>query len=251
MKPQLVIFGLHGIPLVKEGDDLGKIIIDAANCQGLPFQDGDIVVVAQKIVSKSEARIVDLKRVSPSPFAKKVAKRSRKDPAHVEVILGQTKEIIRMEGHHLITQTHHGFICANAGVDRSNIEDEFAVSLLPKDPDASALRLRRRIKKLKGSNVAVIVSDTFGRPWRIGQTNIAIGVSGMKPLLDYRGRKDMYGRSLRLTVMAVADELASAAELIMGKSDKVPVAVIRGYRYIKGRGSVKEMIRPKELDLFR
>ena len=251
MNPRLEVFGILGVPSVKGGDDIGKIIVDAANHQGLSFQDGDIIVVAQKIVSKSEGRIVDLRNVTPSAFARRIAKRNKKHPSHVEVILSQTREIIRMEGHHLITQTHHGFICANAGVDRSNVESESAVTLLPKDSDASALRLRRRIKKLTGSEVAVIISDTFGRPWRIGQTNLAIGVSGMRPLLDYRGHRDMYGRSLRLTVMATADELASAAELAMGKSDRVPVALIRGYKYPKGRGSVKEMIRPRDLDLFR
>ncbi|MEM3004639.1 MAG: coenzyme F420-0:L-glutamate ligase [Candidatus Bathyarchaeia archaeon] len=248
---RVTISGLGGIPSIAEGDDLGKIIVDAANRQGLPLADGDVIVIAQKVVSKSEGRIVDLSKVAPSAFAKKISKRARKDPSHVEVILNQTKGIIRMQNHHLITETHHGFICANAGVDRSNIMDGRAVSLLPEDPDLSARRLRKRIKEVAGVDVAVIVSDTFGRPWRVGQINLAIGVSGMKPLIDYRGRKDLYGRRLRLTVMAVADELASAGELVMRKSDGVPVAVIRGYRYVRGVGSAKELVRPRELDLFR
>ncbi len=251
MMPKVEIYGLRGIPSIREGDDLGEIITDTAERQGLSIRNGDIIVVTQKIVSKSEGRVVDLRTVTPSPFAKKIARRARKDPAHVEVILGQTKEIVKMQGQHLITETVQGFVCANAGVDKSNVQEERTVSLLPRDPDDSALRLRSRIRTITGADVAVIVSDTFGRPWRIGQTNVAVGISGMRPLIDYRGRKDMYGRTLQLTIMAVADELAAASELVMGKSDRVPVALIRGYRYPRGRGSVKETIRPKEYDLFR
>jgi len=251
MDCELTIHGLQGIPSIREGDDLGKIIVDAANRQSLPLTNGDVLVVAQKVISKSEGSTVDLRKVTPSTFAKKIARRARKEPSHVEVILNQTKEIIRMQDHHLITETHHGFVCANAGVDRSNVEGESSVSLLPKDPDLSAKRLRKRIRELTGVDVAVIVSDTFGRPWRVGQINLAIGVSGMKPLIDYRGRNDLYGRSLKLTVVAIADELASAGELIMRKSDGIPVAVISGYRYPRGVGSAKEIVRPRELDLFR
>jgi coenzyme F420-0:L-glutamate ligase/coenzyme F420-1:gamma-L-glutamate ligase len=245
------VFGLQGIPSIKEGDDLGKIIVETASNQDLSLEGGDIIVVAQKIVSKSEGRIIDLREITPSPFAKKIAKHARKDPRHIEVILNETKEIVKMQGHHLITETYHGFVCANAGVDKSNIEGTRYISTLPRDSDASARVLRRRIKHLTGADVAVIISDTFGRPWRLGQTNVAIGISGMRPLLDYRGRKDMYGRVLRLTVMAVADELASTGELVMRKSDKTPVALIRGYHYTKGKGSIKEIIRPKGFDLFR
>jgi len=248
---KLTICGLQGIPSIREGDDLGKIIVDAANRQSVPLRSGDVLVVAQKVVSKSEGSIVDLREVTPSTFAKKIARRARKEPSHVEVILNQTKEIIKMQDHHLITETHHGFVCANAGVDRSNVQDELSVSVLPKDPDLSARRLRKRIRELTGADVAVVVSDTFGRPWRVGQINLAIGVSGMKPLIDYRGRKDLYGRGLRLTVMAVADELASAGELVMRKSDGIPVALIRGYRYARGAGSAREIVRPREFDLFR
>lgn len=248
---QITIFGLRGIPSIRKGDDLGKIIVDAANRQNLSLRNSDVLIVAQKIVSKSEGSIVDLREVTPSKFAKKIARRARKDPSHVEVILNQTKEIIRMQDHHLITETHHGFVCANAGVDRSNVEDKSSVSLLPKDSDLSARRLRRRIKELSGTDVAVVISDTFGRPWRVGQINLAVGVSGMKPLFDYRGRKDLYGRSLKLTIMAVADELASAGELVMRKSDGIPVTVVRGYQYLRGTGSAKEIVRPRELDLFR
>jgi len=245
------VFGLQGIPSIKEGDDLGKIIAETASNRDLSLEDGDVIIVAQKIISKSEGRIVDLREITPSPFAKKIARHTRKDPRRVEVILDETREIIKMKGHHLITETYHGFVCANAGVDKSNIEGARYISTLPRDSDVSARIIRRRIKRLTGADVAVIISDTFGRPWRIGQTNLAIGIAGMRPLLDHRGRKDMYGRVLRLTVMAVADELASTGELVLRKSDKTPVALIRGYRYTKGRGSVKEIIRPKELDLFR
>lgn len=251
MNMTFTVHGLSGIPNIREGDDLAEIIVEAASRQGIKIMDGDILVVAQKIVSKSEGRIVDLRSVAPSPFARRLAKRTGKNPSHIEVILSQTKEIVRMVGRHLITETHQGFVCANAGVDKSNIEGEWAVSLLPKDPDSSAQRLRRRIKEISGSDVAVIISDTFGRPWRLGQTNLAIGVSGMKPLIDYRGCDDMYGRKLRLTVMAVADELASAGELVMGKAGGIPVALIRGYVYERGEDGARNMIRPRELDLFR
>ena len=251
MVSEIKIFGLRGMPSIEKGDDLGRVIVDVAKRKRKSIVDGDVIVIAQKIISKSEGRIVDIRSISPSKFAKKLAKRSGKLPQHVEAILGQTKEIVRMEGHHLITETHHGFVCANAGVDKSNVRGEWLVSLLPRDSDASAQRIRKRIKELTGKKVAVIISDTFGRPWRIGQTNLAIGVTGMKPLVDYRGRSDMYGQTLKLTVIAVADELASAGELVMNKYDRVPVAIIRGYAHANGKGSIKEIIRPKELDLFR
>jgi coenzyme F420-0:L-glutamate ligase/coenzyme F420-1:gamma-L-glutamate ligase len=246
-----MIFSLNDIPTIKKDDDLGKIIVDACKNQKIELLDHDIIVIAHKIVSKSEGRVIHFSEIQPSPFAKRIAKKSKKEASHVEAILSQTKNIVRMHGNHLITETRQGFICANSGVDKSNLRDESAVCLLPKDPDYSAKRIRNKIKSLTGIDVAIIISDTFGRPWRIGQVNMAIGIAGMKPLIDYRGSKDMYDRKLKYTVIAIADELASAAELVMKKSEGIPVAILRGVQYIPGRGAIKDLIRPKETDLFR
>lgn len=246
----ITVIGLKGLPQVKEGFDIGKMIVEGAKRQGDEILDGDVVVVAQKIVSKSEGRTLDLANVTPSPFAREVARRTRRSAKHVETILRESSRIVRMQKSHLITQTKHGFICANAGVDRSNVEEKSHVVLLPEDPDRSAMKIRDRISELSKRNVAVIVSDTFGRPWRLGYVNVALGVAGMKPLKDYRGAKDMFNRNLTVTMMAVADELASAAELAMNKTDGIPVAIIRGYPYPAGEGSGKELIRPPELDMF-
>jgi len=243
--------GLENIPNIKEGDDLAKIIVEAAGKQNFKLQDRDVVVVTQKIVSKAEGRVVELDSVKPSKLALRVARRARKDPRHIETILRETVEILKMRDAHLIVETKHGFVCANAGVDRSNVVGGSKAVLLPLDPDRSAQLIRDGIKALAEVDVAVIVSDTFGRPWRIGQTNVAIGIAGMKPIKDYRGQKDMFGYMLRVSLIAVADELASAAELVMNKFDRVPVAVVRGYSYIEGEGTVREILRPKELDLFR
>jgi len=246
-----MILGLKDIPSIKEGDDLGKLIFVTCKKQKIKLLENDIIVIAHKIVSKSEGRVFNFSDIKASTFAKRIAKKSRKEPPHVEAILSQTKNILRMQGHHLITETRHGFICANSGVDKSNLKDESTVCLLPKDPDRSAKTIRNKIKSLAGVNVAIIISDTFGRPWRIGQVNMAIGIAGMKPLIDYRGGKDMFDRKLRYTLIAIADELASAAELVMKKSERVPVAILRGVDYAPGRGSVKDLIRPREIDLFR
>jgi len=245
------IIGLESIPLIKKGDDLGTIILDAAQRRGMKLEEGDIVVVTQKIVSKSEGRILDLNRIVPSPFALHIAKQTGRDPRHVEVILRESKRVVKMQDQHLIVETRHGFVCANGGVDKSNVEGEECVSILPVDPDESARRIRATIRRLSGVDVAVIISDTFGRPWRIGHVNVAIGVSGMKPIIDYRGRRDMFNYVLNVTVMAVADEIASAAELVMNKSDGVPVAIVKGYPYRREEGKGVELIRPAELDLFR
>jgi len=245
------IIGLEGIPLIKKGDDIGAIIFDAAQRQGIRLEEGDIVVVTQKIVSKSEGRIIDLNQIVPSPFALHIAKQTGRDPRHVEVILRESRRIVKMQDQHLIVETRHGFVCANGGVDKSNIEGAECVSILPVDPDESARRIRATIQRLSGVDVAVIISDTFGRPWRIGHVNVAIGVSGMKPIIDYRGLRDMFNYVLTVTVMAVADEIASAAELVMNKSDGVPVAIVKGYHYRKEEGKGVELIRPAELDLFR
>jgi len=245
------IFGLSGIPLVRPGDRIADQIVKAARKEGVQIQNRDVVVVAQKIVSKAEGREVALKSVTPSSFSKAVSKITGKDPRHVEVILGEAESIVRMRDTHLIVETHHGFVCANAGVDRSNVKNKNSVTLLPAHPDKSAREIRKRIRELTGADVGVIVSDTFGRAWRIGQVDVAIGVDGMNPVADYRGKKDMFGYRLNVTQIAVADELASAAELVMRKSDGVPVAIVRGFGYPRGKGSAKDLMRPREEDLFR
>jgi coenzyme F420-0:L-glutamate ligase/coenzyme F420-1:gamma-L-glutamate ligase len=245
------IFGLAKIPLVKQGDQIGDHVVRAAMEEGLQIQDHDVVVVAQKIVSKAEGRVLNLHTITPSPFAEVISRTTGKEPRHVEAILRETANIVRMRGAHLIVETHHGFVCANAGVDRSNIENENSVVLLPLDPDKSAREIRNRIKELTGANVGVIISDTFGRAWRIGQVDTAIGLDGVTPVIDYRGTKDMFGYVLNVTQIAVADELASAAELVMKKSNGVPVAIVRGFESPDQKGSAKDLIRPREEDLFR
>jgi coenzyme F420-0:L-glutamate ligase / coenzyme F420-1:gamma-L-glutamate ligase len=248
----LSILPVRGIPDIKRGDDVGKLIVERVENQGDEFESGDIAVISQKIVSKAEGRTLTLSKVTPSEFARTIANETGKDPRQVEVVLRESKKIIRMRGGHLITETSHGFICANSGVDQSNVgRTRDSVTLLPRDSDASADRIRKTIHHITGRDVPVIITDTFGRAWRIGQVNFAIGISGMKPIQDYRGTKDMYRRTLQVTEIAIADELASAAELVMNKSDKVPVAIIRGYKAPMGRGRIKDLIRPEEFDLFR
>ncbi len=248
----LTILPVKGIPDIKKGDDLGRLIAGKVEDQGDQFQQGDIAVISQKIVSKAEGRVLPLSKIIPSDFAKTIANQTGKDPRQVEVVLRESKKIIRMRGGHLITETSHGFICANAGVDQSNVgTTRDSVTVLPRDSDASAERIRKTIHHTTGRDVPVIITDTFGRAWRIGQVNFAIGISGMKPIHDYRGTKDMYRRTLQVTEIAVADELAAAAELVMNKADRVPVAIVRGYKAPRGRGRVRDLIRPEESDLFR
>jgi coenzyme F420-0:L-glutamate ligase/coenzyme F420-1:gamma-L-glutamate ligase len=248
----LTILPVKGIPDIKKGDDLGRLILGRVEDQGDEFQQGDIAVISQKIVSKAEGRVLPLSKIMPSDFAKTIANETGKDPRQVEVVLRESKKIIRMRAGHLITETSQGFICANAGVDQSNVGTKRdSVTLLPRDSDVSADRIRKTIHQSTGKDVPVIITDTFGRAWRIGQVNFAIGVSGMKPIHDYRGTRDMYRRTLQVTEIAVADELASAAELVMNKADRVPVAIVRGYKAPRGRGRIKDLIRPEEFDLFR
>jgi coenzyme F420-0:L-glutamate ligase/coenzyme F420-1:gamma-L-glutamate ligase len=249
--PELRVIGLSGIPIVTPGMDVADLIHQAAIAAPLPLQAGDIVVVTQKVVSKAEGHLVVLKNVTPSPLAESFARQWGKDPRHVEVVLQQSRRIVRMDRGVLITETHHGFICANAGVDQSNIEGEEVVAVLPPDPDASARAIRQALRERFGCDVAVIISDTFGRPWRNGLVNIAIGLSGMEAIKDYTGQLDAQGYELRVTALAIADELAAAAELVMNKLDNVPVAVIRGYTYPRGEGSLTQLVRAAERDLFR
>ena len=244
------VFPVSRIPEVKAGDDLPKLIAAGARASGVAFADKDVVVVKQKVVSKSEGRLVELDGVRPGPRARALAKRQNKDPRLVELILRESVKIVR-EGHGvIIARTRAGMVCANAGIDQSNVPRGF-VALLPEDPDLSAARLRRGLEALTGKRLAVIVSDTFGRPWRRGQTDVAIGCSGILPLLPYAGKKDSFGYELRVTEPAVVDELAGAAELVTGKLNQVPVAVVRGAMYRRGKGGVSALVMDPKRDLFR
>lgn len=249
-RSSIQIIGLPGIPEVSIGDDVATLIAEAARSADLCFINRDVVVIAQKIVSKAEGRVVQLDSIEPSAHAREWAEAWDKDARVVEVVLRESKRIVRMERGVLISETEHGFVCANAGVDTSNVA-EGTVTLLPKDPDESAGRIRAALEKHFGVALAVIVSDTFGRPWREGLVNVALGVSGIAPLVDYRGEKDSHGRQLKVTVMAIADELASAAELVMRKSGGIPVAIIRGFDYDSREVSGRALIRIQALDLFR
>lgn len=242
------IFGVAGIGEVTPGDDLAALIAEAT--RGRPLADGDVVIVTHKIVAKSEGQLVDLRTITPSDLAVRIAERFGKDARQVDLVLRESARIVRMERGIIICETHHGLICANAGVDASNVAPE-TVCLLPRDPDASAARIRAGLKERTGATVAVIVSDTFGRTWRNGLVNVAIGVAGMNPLLDYRGQTDPAGYDLRVTILAIADELAAAAELVTGKMERVPVAVIRGYAYERGEGTGHDLIMDPARDLFR
>lgn len=244
------VIGVPGMPEVVEGDDVAALIARAAREAELDIVERDIIVVAQKIVSKAEGRSVSLQSIEPSSRAKEWAAAYDKDARVVEVVLRESRRIVRMERGVLISETEHGFICANAGVDTSNVADG-TVTLLPKDSDESARKIRVSLEQAFDVPIAVIVSDTFGRPWREGLVNVALGVSGIAPLIDYRGQEDSHGRAMKVTVMAVADEVASAAELVMQKSAGIPVAIVRGFDYNIADGSGSELIRAAELDLFR
>jgi coenzyme F420-0:L-glutamate ligase/coenzyme F420-1:gamma-L-glutamate ligase len=255
MSSELRIAPITGIDEISPGVDLGSVIYVALQAQKLELQQGDIFVVTQKIVSKAEGRIVNLTEVEPSAFAEIAAAQGKKDAQHIEVVLRESRRIVRMDHGVLIAETQHGFICANAGVDESNVNGERELTLLPVDPDHSARELRARLQQLagvdSGFDIAVIISDTWGRPWRNGQVNMAIGVAGMEPIVDYRGQYDPYGYELQVSAIAVADELAAAAELVMGKIDRVPVALIRGYSYIPGQGDARSLLRDTTTDMFR
>lgn len=250
MPPEFRVIGVTNMPMVQRDDDLARQIVDAATAQGTPLEDGDIVAVTQRVVSKQEGRVYPLDDFEPSAFARDFAERTEKDPRVVEAVLRESKRIIRQVGAVLITETHHGFKMANAGVDASNVGGADLVCLLPVDPDASCRRLRDEIRALTGVEVAVVMTDTFGRPWRLGQTNIAIGVAGMRPFRDYVGMTDLDGHVLRVTLICVADEVAAAAEMVMGKLDAIPVAIVRGYDYDRGEGYAAEIVREMPLDLF-
>ncbi len=251
MSGNIELIAIRGLGEVYPDNDLAAMIGEAALNAGLQLLDGDIVVVAQKVVSKAEGRLVWLDEIEPGDQAREIALRQQRDPRLIEVILRESASLIRSDNHVLITETHHGFICANAGVDRSNVIGDEWVSLLPVDPDGSAERLRADLRRVTGANIAVIVTDTFGRAWREGLTNVAIGIAGMVPLIDFRGSKDDYGKDLSATVLAIADEVAAAAGLLMKKTARIPAVIIRGCNFDSGVGSARLMIRPRERDLFR
>ena len=256
MAESISLIPISGIPEIKPGDDLVNIILGALSENNITIQKGDVLVFAQKIISKAEDRIVDLAKVQPSPYAHTLSKEVSKDPRLIEIILSETTKIIKMdqrkpEKGRLIVETRGGVISANAGVDASNVSGGDMVTLLPIDSDESADNLAKGIKKHTGQDVAIIITDTVGRPWRDGLVDIAIGCSGIKALKDYRGETDSKGFELNATVMAVADEIASAAGLLMEKADAVPLVLVRGYKYdTQGKGA-KELIRDPEEDLFR
>ena len=234
---------VEGLPEIREGDDLGALIADRAE-----LLDGDVLVVAQKAVSKAEGRVVRLDEMEPSAQALELA--AGEDPRRLEVILRESARLVRTRPPLVIAETRHGFVCASAGVDSSNAPEAGTVVLLPEDPDASAARLRERVRELAGAEIGVIVSDSFGRAWRQGTTDVAIGIAGIRPLIDLKGKRDAAGYELHATVIAVADELAAAAELAMGKTSGIPAAVIRGYD-ASGDGSARDLVMPPDRDLFR
>lgn len=233
---------------VGPNDDLVELLLHTRI--GRTLKEGDILVFTQKIISKQEGQKIDLTTIKPTLLATGIASAFAKDPRLVQLILDETKRIIRMKNGIIISETHHGLVCANAGIDESNVEAGFA-TLLPKDPDASAQKLRRLIKNKTGKNVAVIISDTFGRPFREGQTDTAIGVSGISPIIDYAGKRDNFNRILRVTAIAIVDEICSATELVKGKTLHTPIAIVRNYNFNKKNGTSKDLLRAKSLDLFR
>jgi coenzyme F420-0:L-glutamate ligase/coenzyme F420-1:gamma-L-glutamate ligase len=243
---RLELIAVEGLPEVRPGDDLGELISSRSR-----LETGDVIVVAQKVVSKSEGRLVNLRSVKASEEAVRIASRlvASPDPRMVQVVLDESVRVLRSE-RALITETRHGFVCANSGVDHSNVPGDDELTLLPEDPDASASRLRGRLRELAGVDVGVIVSDTFGRPWRLGIVNVALGVAGLPATMDLRGSLDDVGKPLQATVLAIADELAAAAGLVMGKTKRAPVVVIRGLA-LEGRGTGRDLIRPAAEDLFR
>lgn len=251
--PSFQTIGVTGLPEIRPGDNLGYLISDATREQRTPLAEGDILVVTQKIVSKAEGRLVSLEGVEPSEFARAFAQDAGRDPRLIELVLEESRAIVRMDPSRgvLITETWHGFVCANAGIDQSNVPGDDVVCLLPVDSDASARRIRAEVEERSGVAPPVIISDTFGRAWREGHVNFAIGIAGMDPMTDYRGTLDAQSRVLHVTTIAVADELAATAEMVTAKAINVPVAIIRGLPYTAAEGSVAALIRERARDMFR
>jgi coenzyme F420-0:L-glutamate ligase / coenzyme F420-1:gamma-L-glutamate ligase len=253
LKQEIRVLPVRVLRDVRPGDKLYSLILRSLVHNKIILEDGDIVVIAQKIVSKAEGQIVRLSSLIPSSVAIQLAKQYKKDPRTTELVLRQSKNIVKISNGVIISETKHGFICANAGVDQSNImNSEETALLLPDDPDASAKQIMLILKEKTNREIAVIITDSFGRPFRNGQTNVAIGIAGINPIMSYVGKKDMYGKKLKVTEIAVVDELASTAELVMGKSKGIPIAVIRGFDFIRSENAlINGLIREREKDLFR
>jgi coenzyme F420-0:L-glutamate ligase/coenzyme F420-1:gamma-L-glutamate ligase len=247
---RIELIGLSGIGEVRPGDSVAKLICDTCSREGVALSNNDVVVIAHKIVSKAEGQVVRLDDVRPSHRAIELANQLGKEPALIEVILRESRAIVKIGPRAMIVETHHGYICANAGVDQSNI-GERQVALLPKDPDASARQIRGEVQQQTGAGPGVIISDSFGRTWRVGTVDVAVGIAGIKPIKDERGLNDRYGYQLKAAVAAIVDEIAAAAELVMAKRDGVPVVIVRGCEIEHEDGSVKDLLRPKSEDLFR
>ncbi len=252
---RLEVLALEGIPEIRIGDDLAQMVVDAlrATPDALPAREDDVLVVTQKVVSKAEGAVADLATIDPRPEAVAFAEQWDRDPRQVELVLRHAKRVVRMANGVVITETAHGFVCANGGIDASNVgpDSGSVVTLLPDDPDASASRIRAAVSEVAGIDIPVVISDSFGRPWRFGIVDVAIGVSGLLPLDDLRGIPDHDGRVMKSTVRAVADELASAAELTLGKRSGRPVALVRGAGFTRGEGSIRDVVMPESFDLFR
>jgi len=248
--PRYEVIGVDGIGEVRPGNDVARLVVEAAARQSTPLRAGDLLVISQKIVSKAEGRLLRLSAVVPSAVALSMAAGLGRDPRLVEVILRESRRVVRMDRGILVTETHHGWVCANAGVDQSNVDADM-VALLPEDPDRSARALRDAFRSAAGGDVGVIIADTFGRPWREGLVNIAIGVAGIAPLRSYLGESDPAGRPLQATILALADELASAAEPVMGKLDRIPAAIVRGLALAPAEDGSKPLLRDPARDLFR
>jgi len=248
------VIGLEKIGLVKPGDDLPKLLLDAVKAENLELIDGDIIVVSQKIVSKAEGLLVDISTIKPSRRSSLISSRTRKDPRLIDLILRDSEKVLRADPQALVVQRRNGFVCLNAGVDKSNVRGRTVYSLLPKDADASAKKLRSRLQKLSGRKLGVIVADTYSRPFRVGQVEFAIGVSGIEPIVDYRGQKDLFGYELRYKFVALADEVAAAAELVMGQgTEQVPVAIVRDLSRVvrtEARALSKKLLLGRQIDLF-
>jgi len=257
MTSQMILTALPGIPLVFPGDDLAVLILEGVERAGLALQDGDLLVVTQKVVSKAEGRLINLVEVDPSPEAIRLGEETNKDPRLVEVILNESRQVLRTREGVIIVEHRLGFVCANAGVDHSNVQDEEGqqgewVAMLPQNPDASAQRLRERLQDATEAKIGVMIIDSHGRAWRLGTVGIAIGVAGFPALLDLRGRPDLFGDPLRSTQVGLADEVAASASILMGQADEgLPVIHIRGLPYAMREGTLREILRPRELDLFR
>lgn len=248
----LEIFSLKYFPIIKRNDNIAQEILTSLRKNNLEIKNGDIIIIAQSIISRAEDRLIKLGEVNPSDFAMEIAKQSNKDPRHVEMILKEAKNICKNRNGVLVTETKHGFVCANSGIDKSNVPGENTISLLPVDPDNSAKKIQEYIKKQAKKNVAVIISDTHNRPFRLGAINIAIGCSGINPLKSYLKETDLFGYSLKSSIVSIADQLCSAAGLMMGEAKEgTPVIIIRGYKFSEKDISAKTLIRPAERDYFR